>query len=59
MKNVFRIGILLLGIGVVSTVRASNPASIEYVDKTFSAIEQSYADLQQQINDLNNQMDHD
>lgn len=58
MKKLFVIGILLLGMGVVSTVRASNPVSIEYVDQTFSEIQQTHADLQQQINDLNTQISH-
>ena len=52
MKKLLQGGMLLLGVGVICTVYAANPASKEYVDQTFSALQQTYADLQRQINDL-------
>ena len=52
MKMLLGKGILLLGIGVVFTAHAANPASKEYVDQIFSEIQQTYANLQQQINNL-------
>ena len=52
MKKLLRKGILLLGMGFICTVYAANPASKEYVDQTFSALQQTYADLQQQVNNL-------
>lgn len=53
MKKLLRVGILLLGMGVIFTVHAANPASKEYVDQTFSVIQQTYANIQQQINNFN------
>lgn len=52
MKKLLGRGILLLGIGIIFTAHAANPASKEYVDETFSVIQQTYANLQQQINNL-------
>ena len=53
MKKLLRVGILLLGIAVILTAYAANPVSKEYVDQTFSVIQQTYANIQQQINNFN------